>query len=299
MTAAAVGELHQLRVPSRAFNAACSVWSDIDLDPALIAGWWQEWESSWTRFSPDSDLSRVNLAAGRFVAVPEHLRVAIAYAIELRDRTGGVFDPTVRVADWGYRQSFEPGLTADARQTDRAWTPGEVEVGPTAVRVAVGTTLDLGGIGKGLVADSTCAALERMGAKAAVVDIGGDVALLGAATINAVDDSDVPWMRWRVSGGGVATSSTLYRRWKAAGSDAHHLIDPRTTAPAITQYPLVTAHATSAALAEVAAKVALITGDLNTAASLGAVCVARTDAGFCNFSQGASRWASPIMVVSK
>ena len=35
--------------------------------------------------------------------------------------------------------------------------------------------------------------------------------------------------------GGLATSSTAVRRWRAAGSERHHIIDPHTGLPALSE----------------------------------------------------------------
>jgi thiamine biosynthesis lipoprotein len=63
-----------------------------------------------------------------------------------------------------------------------------------------------------------------------------------------------------VSDRGVATSSTLRRRWQAGGQTLHHLIDPRTGGPATGDAVQVTTIAESALEAEYHAKVALLLG---------------------------------------
>ena len=61
-------------------------------------------ESLWSRFRPDSELSRLNEASGMpFVVSPETFEI-IEHAIDAWARTGGRFDPTVlaAVASAGY-----------------------------------------------------------------------------------------------------------------------------------------------------------------------------------------------------
>ena len=60
--------------------------------------------------------------------------------------------------------------------------------------------------------------------------------------------------------GGVATSSTMRRRWRRGGIDVHHLIDPHTGLSASTDLDSVTVAAPTLWWAEVMAKVALIGG---------------------------------------
>ena len=64
----------------------------------------------------------------------------------------------------------------------------------------------------------------------------------------------------RVLHGGLATSSVAKRRWLRAGAWQHHLIDPRTGAPAATPWWEVTVSAATCLQADVAAKTALILG---------------------------------------
>ena len=64
-----------------------------------------------------------------------------------------------------------------------------------------------------------------------------------------------------LSNAAVATSSRIYRSWRQAGRAAHHLIDPRTGAPADTNIYSVTVLADRLPDAEIHAKTALILGE--------------------------------------
>lgn len=64
----------------------------------------------------------------------------------------------------------------------------------------------------------------------------------------------------KIMRGGVATSGRDYRRWKVNGDWRHHLIDPRTGEPAVTDVFSVTVVAPSVREAEIAAKVVAVLG---------------------------------------
>ncbi len=66
--------------------------------------------------------------------------------------------------------------------------------------------------------------------------------------------------------GAIATSSRLRRTWTRSGRAMHHLVDPRTGAPATTGLASVTVLAGSAARAEVVAKAAFVLGPADGAA---------------------------------
>jgi thiamine biosynthesis lipoprotein len=74
--------------------------------------------------------------------------------------------------------------------------------------------------------------------------------------------------------GGLATSGTERRRWRAGGAEQHHLIDPRTGAPAVTDLVRVTAVGSDAVEAEILATSLFLDGtDAAVAAGIPAVLV--------------------------
>ncbi|MFM7680178.1 MAG: FAD:protein FMN transferase, partial [Roseiflexaceae bacterium] len=60
--------------------------------------------------------------------------------------------------------------------------------------------------------------------------------------------------------GCVATSSVHERRWRRGGVPVHHIIDPRTSLPAVSDVATATVIAMDAHVAEAAAKAVLIMG---------------------------------------
>ena len=62
-------------------------------------------------------------------------------------------------------------------------------------------------------------------------------------------------------GGGLATSSVTCRRWRRAGRELHHIVDPRTGYPARGPWRTVTVAAASCAEANAASTAAIIAGE--------------------------------------
>jgi thiamine biosynthesis lipoprotein len=73
-------------------------------------------------------------------------------------------------------------------------------------------------------------------------------------------------MTLELTGGGLATSGRDRRRWRRAGRELHHLIDPATGEPAETDLLRVTVLAADAVDAEVAAKALFLVGSERAAA---------------------------------
>ena len=63
-----------------------------------------------------------------------------------------------------------------------------------------------------------------------------------------------------IPSGAVATSSVMKRTWRQAGKSQHHLIDPRTGAPAETEWLSVTVICPDVIAADIYAKTILIGG---------------------------------------
>jgi thiamine biosynthesis lipoprotein len=125
---------------------------------------------------------------------------------------------------------------------------------------------DLGGMGKGWTVDRAADLLNGDGPF--LVNAGGDLYAHGRpgdergwTVILEHPLTPDHWMaRLYVDHAGVATSTIMKRRWRCNGQTRHHLIDPRTGEPAVTDALSVTVIAQRTVTAEILAKVALILG---------------------------------------
>jgi thiamine biosynthesis lipoprotein len=217
-----------------------------------------------SRFEPDSELSLLNAdPRDRVPASPLLLRFVRA-VIDAGEASGGLVDATVldAVIAAGYDRHWVPGAALNPTGTPRraagAWSAFAVRGG--AVVRPPGVGLDSGGLGKGLAADLIGDVLAPC--RSWLADCGGDLRIGGTARLPRpveVKDPHDPALvvaRLTLRDGGVATSGTTRRRWEGG----HHLIDPRTGAPAESDLLQVTAVAPTALLAEVRAKAALLSG---------------------------------------
>ena len=230
-------------------------------------------EAELSRFRPESDLSRLNAAAGTWVPVGRRLLEALELAMRAREDTGGRFDPTILPAlvAAGYDKSFEL-LEERAAKHPIGWHAGaEVELDHRRgrARLALGTAVDLGGIGKGYAAGRALDAMLRRAPSlpGGLVDLGGDIAVRGEAPEGgawrvAVGDPRRPGETLTVlalADGGVATSGRDARRFGPARS-LHHLIDPETGESALAGPFTVTVVASDPSEAEAHATTLAIAG---------------------------------------
>ena len=235
--------------------------------------WFAAWEQCLSRFRPESELSQVNRAGGRWVQVSDTLWDVLAVALRAAQASQGLVTPAVLDAleAIGYDRSFEVIETRFATVMLGScavadWRDIELDAARQAVRLPSSVRLDLGGVAKGWAADEAARRLAPFGA--ALVDAGGDIAAHGLTPGDAPFPVAVagPWHAddyietVELRNGGVATSGRDFRRWRFNGQMQHHIVDPRTALPAETDVLTATVVAPSATVAEIGAKVALILG---------------------------------------
>lgn len=225
-------------------------------------------EESWTRFAPTSEISEINRAAGQPVAVGTETRALVDRMILAWELTGGRFDPTVGPAMRmiGYDRPFDEGLDAEGTLHP---VPGDgcdnvvVDQDRGTVTVPPDVSLDPGGIGKGFAADIVAAELLASGASGALVNVGGDLKVVGdgpedgAWRIDIAEPALAPSSVAQVlvpGGSAVATSTPLRRAWTRGGDWVHHLIDSVTGLPYDRIAQLVSVVATDAWWAEACTK---------------------------------------------
>ncbi len=230
-----------------------------------------ELESWWSRFREGSDITIANRAAGRAVVVHADTLAVVARALDAWRQTGGRFDITTLPAllASGYTHSALDHSPAPSVPGARIGLSAMVQVDYAAstLTVPATTAIDLGGIGKGFAADLVAEELIEAGATGALVNIGGDLVVLGSPSddtswyLGIEDPRDPPHhvAVLRMHAGAMATSGTTVRRWtRPDGSGAHHLIDPVSGAPSAAGVVTATVLAADAATAEAFATAAMM-----------------------------------------
>ena len=240
-----------------AMGTACSLFAVGVPESRLVDGerWVHDLASRLTRFSADSELSRLNSRAGEWVEISAELEAVLRAAGRAYEMSSGLVNAAVlpSLLAAGYTRTLSAGATAVMLERARPAPalPEVLHVRAGRARIEPGACLDLGGIAKGWMADRLC---EVMGPNV-VVNLGGDLRAVGSG----------PRDGWPVSVAGVtlllrdqgaATSSVRRRRWFGA----HHLIDPRSGLPAESGLEEVSVVAASGFEAEVVAKTALLLG---------------------------------------
>lgn len=230
--AANVGDLPQLRDPVQA------AFADI--------------EQRFSIFRPESDISRLNAAAGNgeFVTLSPDVAHVLRAGLRLSRDSGGIFDPTIGplMAAWGFRGgSVRKEPTADELAVARArvgWTHiiWDAADSNRARLARTGMRLDLGGIAKGYAVDVGYDRLRQAGYTNFMVDLGGNLRVHGEAAPGRGGwrtGIRHPFMAGEIlgallltNGESVATSGNYERFVEFSGHHYAHIMDPRTGKPA-------------------------------------------------------------------
>lgn len=232
----------------------------------------REMDASLSRYDPESELSKLNLAAGRGPALvgPELARILEA-SVAYSRLTRGTFDVTVGplVALW--TRAGESGVAPSARAIAQARSlvgADQIRVeGSRAALAREGVSVDLGGIAKGWALDRMLPLLRERGIERALLDFGqSSLWALGAPPgaagwrLLARGPGDTVLGVLTLSDQALSVSGSLGQWVEIGGRRYGHVLDPRSGLPLERRRQALVV-APEAALAEALSKALLILGE--------------------------------------
>ena len=253
-------ELHlHARTPKAASEVAAACRREVD-----------RLEAKYTRFRDDSLTAHINRSAGdpEGVVLDEETAALLDYAATSHAQSAGLFDITSGVLRraWDFHSARVP-------------EPAELEellqlVGwhrvrwdrPRLVLPRAGMQIDFGGYVKEYAADRAAELARNLGCQHGLVDLGGDIAVIGPHPDGAPwrvgirdprSTRDRALRRIDLYAGGVATSGDYERCMIVDGVRYGHILDPRTGWP-VRGLASATVLASHALIAGTASTVALL-----------------------------------------
>lgn len=225
-------------------------------------------EARYSRYRDDSELSRINRSAGAAdgIEVDPETAALLDYADTAWRQSSEMFDITSGVLRrvWNFKVPVVPA----AEKIDEAlrlvgW--GRVGWKRPYLTLPAGMELDLGGMVKEYAADCACRELRRLGVQDGLVDLGGDLAIVGPhldgtpwqVGIRNPQRPDKAVATIALHSGAMASSGNYERCFDLDGRRYSHILNPKTGWPAA-----------GLAGASVAAPVCLIAGTAATSAML-------------------------------
>ncbi len=222
-------------------------------------------ERLMTTWRDDSDISRVNAAAGLHpVEVSPETFECVARAQQYSRLSGGAFDVTFYALKglWHFDEDKEAKLP-DPAEVKRRLPLIDYrklildEKRRTLYLAKKGMAINLGGIAKGYAVDRAVAVLKKAGFPNAIVQAGGDLMCAGskggAPWTSGIRDprgarSDV-FAVMKLMDHAFSTAGDYERYFIIDGKRYHHIIDPRTGFPAMASRS-VTIYAPNATIAD-------------------------------------------------
>lgn len=244
-------DLHGVRrLAFRALGSACHLQFRMPDDRAALTfaadalGWLGAFEAKFSRYRPDSVVSRINAAAGReWVSVDAETERMLDMAEGAFTLTSGILDATLlplqQVWNWKIAHARLPARDEIANALAlTGWR--KVQRRPGAVFLPQGGMgLDFGGFGKELAVDRLAHLAQSRGIRDALIDLGRDIQTLGSNGVHpfwhvGIEDARRPGASLgglALSGRAVSASGDYTRYFMHDGVRYGHILDPRTGWP--------------------------------------------------------------------
>ncbi|MCP5163054.1 MAG: FAD:protein FMN transferase [Hahellaceae bacterium] len=229
-------------------------------------------EQKYSRYRPDSVLSVINTQAhaGWGVAVDDETAALLDYAQAVWEQSDGVFDVTSGVLRraWDFKSGHLPDSGLLARTLAATGWDKLRWQRPLLYFGLPDMELDFGGLGKEYAADCAATQCRNSGIQHGLVELGGDIAVVGPHP----DGS--PWMigirhprqtqsavaSIPLAHGGIASSGDYERYMLVEGRRYCHILHPQTGYPVVSDIAGVTVVGPSCLIAGSATTVAMLKG---------------------------------------
>lgn len=199
-------------------------------------------EQKYTRYQPDSVVSRINAAAGQgWVTVDDETESLLNYADTLFNISGGLFDISSGILRqaWNFNIPVLPSQTQlDSLLRLIGWQ--QIERKDQQIKLPkIGMEIDFGGFGKEYAVDRAVTILASNGIKHGYVNLGGDLRTFGAKPtgepwvmgILNPREKDAIIASIPLTVGALATSGDYEKFFERDGKRYCHVVSPRTGQP--------------------------------------------------------------------
>lgn len=225
-------------------------------------------------YNPSSDISRINSQAGlHSVSVDTHTVNAVNASVRLHSLTGGVFNPLIGTVTRLWKINRADGLKPSPESLDIAVKLSDIRnlsvSGDTIFLSEKGCVLDLGGMAKGYASTEIASLLKERGVKSALIDLGGNVHVVGGKTDgsawrigvrNPLEPMGNPALVVDVKDCAVITSGNYERFKEVDGKKYSHFFDTKTGQSVMSDLLSVTVISPDGSLADGLATAFMITG---------------------------------------
>lgn len=189
-----------------------------------------EIEKHITAYSQTSDLSKGVLS--------DDAKKVVERGLYFGKKSDGYFDITIKplVDLWGVTTPTPKVPSNDEIEKALSLVDyTKTSINGDKLIISEGMSIDLGGIGKGYAADEAAKVLRENGITDGIVDLGGDIVVLGKKRIgiqNPLSGQTGDYMAViEIKDSSIVTSGSYERNFKEGGKTYHHILNPKTGRP--------------------------------------------------------------------
>ena len=200
----------------------------------------QAYDNLFSRTNPESDVSHINDSNGKRTEVSTETSFLIGLSQQYCAKTDGKFDITIYPVStlWNFENAVVPSSESIAEALPLI-NYNNVIVEDGFVTVANGSKIDLGAVAKGYISNALKEYLTQVGVKNAIINLGGNVVLIGDNTngkgysvgLKNPKKTDSNIATLVMSDKAIVTSGTYERHFELDGINYHHILDPKTGYP--------------------------------------------------------------------
>lgn len=204
----------------------------------------KKYDTMFSMYVEGSDIYNINHAGGAPVTVSSDTASLIQKGIYYSNLSGGSFDITIGAVSQLWDFSSGAGTIPDADSIASALSHvnyKNINVSGNTVQLSdPNAAIDVGAIAKGYIADRIKDYLQKNGVKHAIIDLGGNVLLIGSKTDGSkynigiqkpFSETGEPITSIKVADKSIVTTGIYQRYFEVDGHIYHHILDPRTGYP--------------------------------------------------------------------
>ncbi len=190
----------------------------------------RNYEKIFSRTDKQSELFSINEKG--LPPVTDDIKEVLAFSLQMSEYTEGAFDITVAplVDLWNVGERTSPPDDSEISKALSHIGYSDIKLNPFDT---AGKKLDMGAVAKGYIADKLIEEFKKSSTENVIVDLGGNVALIGEYTVGIRDPFNPQEIFATISlkDKSAVTSGSYQRYFEHDGKRYHHIIDPRTGYP--------------------------------------------------------------------
>lgn len=204
----------------------------------------KKYDTMFSMYTEGSDIYNINHAEGAPVTVSSDTAALIKKGIYYGNLSDGAFDITIGAVSQLWDFTSGSGTVPDAATITSALSHvnyKNISISGTTVQLSdPNASIDVGAIAKGYIADRIKDYLKKNGVKHAVINLGGNILLIGSKTDGSkynigiqkpFSETGEPITSVKVSDKSVVTTGIYQRYFEIDGKIYHHILNPRTGYP--------------------------------------------------------------------